>query len=58
MAEKIQLDQSEMPPQCPHCQETLTTMHWHKVQGGPWALRYIAIMSCPHCRKALGAIGS
>jgi hypothetical protein len=58
MTEKIQLEQGETPPLCPHCKAPLTAMDWHKVRGGPWAVGYIAIMSCPTCHKALGAIGS
>jgi hypothetical protein len=33
-------------------------MAWHKVKGGPALIGYIAIMSCPHCKKVLGAVGS
>jgi glutaredoxin len=58
MAEKIQLERSELPPTCPHCKATLTEMTWHKVKGGPGLVGYIAIMSCPHCKKVLGAVGS
>ncbi len=58
MVEKIALEQTEMPPVCPHCNATLTEMSWHKIKGGPGLVSYIAIMSCPHCRKVLGTIGS
>ena len=58
MNEKIELEQSEFPPSCPHCKATLTQMSWHKVKGGPALVGYIAIMTCPHCRRVLGAIGS
>ncbi|HXF94585.1 MAG TPA: hypothetical protein VNI61_00645 [Gemmatimonadales bacterium] len=57
MAEKIQLEESEMPPTCPHCKATLASLTWHKVKGGPGLMSYIAIMSCPHCRRVLGTIG-
>jgi uncharacterized protein YbaR (Trm112 family) len=58
MNEKIQLEESELPPVCPHCRAALTQMAWHKVKGGPWSVHYIAILSCPFCKKALGALGS
>jgi uncharacterized protein with PIN domain len=58
MAEKIALETTELPPVCPHCKTSLTEMSWHKVKGGPGMMSYIAIMSCPHCRKVLGTIGS
>lgn len=58
MSEKVELERSEQPPVCPHCKATLDEMTWHKVKGGPGSVSYIALMSCPHCRKLLGAIGS
>jgi uncharacterized protein YbaR (Trm112 family) len=58
MTEKIQLEESQLPPVCPHCKTVLTEMTWHKIKGGPWAVGYIAIVSCPICKKALGAMGS
>jgi glutaredoxin len=57
MTDKIQLEHSESTPQCPHCKAALTRMNWHKVKGGPSMVTYIAIMSCPHCRRVLGAVG-
>jgi len=57
MTEKIQLEQSELPPACPYCHTELTEMNWHKVKGGPSMITYMAIMSCPHCRRVLGAVG-
>ncbi|MGD8277624.1 MAG: hypothetical protein PVH00_06335 [Gemmatimonadota bacterium] len=58
MAEKIRLEESELPPVCPHCKTTLTNIAWHKVKGGPMGINYIAVMSCPHCKKMLGVVGS
>lgn len=58
MPDKIQLEFNELPPVCPHCKASLTDLHWHKVKGGPGMVSYIAILSCPHCKKALGALGS
>ena len=58
MAEKIKLEPSDFPPVCPHCKATLTQMSWHKVKGGPQMVSYIAILSCPHCRRVLGIVGS
>lgn len=57
MSEKIELEQSQTTPLCPHCQAALTRMHWHKVHGGPSMVNYIVIMSCPHCRRVVGAVG-
>lgn len=56
--EKIQLEQSDFPPTCPHCKATLTKMTWQKVKGGPIGVNYIAIISCPHCRVVLGTAGA
>jgi len=58
MAEKIKLDQGELPPVCPHCKTTLTKMVWHKVKGGPMGINYIVAISCPHCSRVLGVVGS
>ena len=58
MSEKIELEFSDQPPTCPHCKAALTNMLWHKVKGGPGLVSYIAILSCPNCRKAVGALGS
>jgi glutaredoxin len=56
--EKIQLEQTDFPPTCPHCKATLTKMTWQKVKGGPMGVNYIAIISCPHCRAVLGTVGA
>ena len=58
MSEKIALEYSEMPPNCPHCKAPLGEMTWHKVRGGPAFISYIAILSCPHCRKVVGSVAS
>jgi hypothetical protein len=58
MSEKIQLEESEHPPACPHCKATLDEVAWHKVKGGPGMVTYIALMSCPRCRKVLGVMGA
>ncbi|MGH7539091.1 MAG: hypothetical protein ACREMF_10670 [Gemmatimonadales bacterium] len=58
MAQKIQLQHSELPPVCPHCKATLSEMAWHKIRGGPAMIGYVAIVSCPRCKKALGAMAS
>ncbi|MDH5196259.1 MAG: hypothetical protein OEY20_03285 [Gemmatimonadota bacterium] len=58
MGEKIRLEESELPPSCPHCKTSLRKIHWHKVQGGPGLVNYIVLMSCPHCRNVLGTLGS
>lgn len=56
MPDKITLEHSELPPVCPHCRMTLTQIAWHKIRGGPAMISYTAILSCPHCHKALGAM--
>lgn len=58
MSDKIQLEEGALPPVCPHCKASLTQMAWHKVKGGPWVVHYIAVLSCPFCKKALGVLGS
>jgi glutaredoxin len=58
MGEKTQLEESALPPSCPHCKTSLKKVMWHKVQGGPGMVNYIVLMSCPHCRAMLGTLGS
>jgi hypothetical protein len=58
MAEKVELEETELPPNCPHCTTALRRVHWHKIRGGPGLVNYIALLSCPHCRALLGALGS
>ena len=58
MADKVKLEESEQPPTCPHCKAPLRKVHWHKVQGGPGMVNYIALLSCPSCRMLLGSLGS
>jgi len=58
MPEKVKLQETEVPPNCPHCKAALQRVHWHKIQGGPGMVNYIALVSCPHCRAMLGALGS
>jgi uncharacterized protein YbaR (Trm112 family) len=56
MPDKIALEHREQPPVCPHCKTTLNEMGWHKIRGGPAMIGYTAILSCPHCHAALGAM--
>ena len=58
MSEKPRLEQSEMPPVCPHCKTSLRSVQWHKVQGGPGMIAYLVLLSCPHCKAMLGAAAS
>jgi len=55
--EKIKLTEEQRHPICPHCERELTEMNWHKVKGSGSSLGYVAIYSCPHCRKVLGSTG-
>lgn len=55
MEEKPKLIRSDHPPSCPHCKADLRTVHWHKVDGTPSMMSYLALFSCPHCRAMLGS---
>lgn len=56
--DKIELVETERHPLCPHCSGKLSSMNWHKVKGGAMGLGYVAMYSCPHCKKLLGSSGS
>ena len=58
MSEKPKLEESTQPPVCPHCKYQLHRLHWHKVDGDPGTISYLALISCPHCRAMLGAAAS
>ncbi len=52
--EKIQLTETESHPVCSHCEAKLPEINWHKVRGtGLTGLGYVAVYSCPHCKKVL-----
>jgi len=57
--EKIKVEETEKHPLCPHCEGKLSKIYWHKVQGTAMTqIGYLAIYSCPHCRKVIGTTGS
>ena len=56
--EKIKVTEAEYHPLCPHCERKLSEVHWHKIKGNSMSLGYVAIYSCPHCRKVLGHTAS
>ena len=57
--EKIKVTQVEHHPVCPHCEKKLAAVNWHKVQGiSRSQVGYVAIYSCPHCRKVLSTSAS
>ena len=46
-------------PVCPHCEKRLKEIYWHKVQGkGMSGVGYVAVYSCPHCKKVLSTSAS
>jgi uncharacterized protein with PIN domain len=52
--EKIKITEVETHPLCPHCGRKLDEINWHKVRGVSMSqLGYVAVYSCPHCRKFL-----
>lgn len=52
--EKIKITEVEHHPVCPYCDRKLSEIHWHKVKGASMSqVGYVAIYSCPHCRKVL-----
>jgi hypothetical protein len=57
--QKIELKESERHPICPHCEQKLSEIHWHKVRGvAMTSIGYVAVYSCPSCRKVLAASAS
>ena len=54
--EKIKIEETKKyHPKCPHCEGKLSQIDWHKVQGtATTGVGYVAVYSCPHCRKVLG----
>jgi hypothetical protein len=55
---KIQVTESDQPPICPHCERRLAEISWHKVRGAAMRIGYVAVYSCPHCRKLLAVSAS
>ncbi|WP_238907595.1 zf-TFIIB domain-containing protein [Clostridium sp. YIM B02506] len=49
---KIQFEEAEELPICPHCEKELSTIHRH-YKG---VLSSVVIYMCPHCRKILNII--
>jgi hypothetical protein len=58
MTDKPLLEESVVPPECPHRTTSLWRSAWHGVEGGPGTVSYIVLLSCPHCKSMLGALGS
>ena len=58
MAETIEFVEATEPPLCPHCEQPLAQVEFRKqklafslLAGQEWIL----LLSCPHCRKVIGA---
>ena len=57
--EKIKVTEVQHHPVCPFCEKKLSEMNWHKVRGvSRSSVGYVAIYSCPHCRKVLATSAS
>ena len=55
MPEKIEIRETQEQPLCPFCEKKLSTILWHKVREALFSpLGYVAIYSCPNCKKVLG----
>ena len=60
MPEKIEVkEQKAYHPKCPHCEKALAKVFFHKVQlSGMNTPGYVAVYSCPHCKKSIGTSAS
>lgn len=48
------VNREDVSPICPHCEQSLTEVHY-KARGAGWFFfPRTAIYFCPHCRNVLG----
>ena len=58
MPDTIEFIEATDPPLCPHCEQSLAQVEYRKQKlafSFMAGLEWIVLLSCPHCRKVVGA---
>ncbi len=50
MTTKLESQEVDYPPICPHCEKKIDEIHWRQIK----AFHAEYLFMCPHCRKVLG----